>query len=68
MKIGTIIRSKQPEILDELHKANNKLVHKHKHKHRRDKQEHLSFLNYKSMMEEGHVYKRVKGGAWRQVK
>ena len=59
MKIGTIIRSKQPGVY---RKLNEKL------KRRRDKQEHLSFLNYKSMMEEGHVYKRVKGGAWRQVK
>jgi hypothetical protein len=59
MKIGTIIRSKQPGVY---RKLNEKL------KRRRDKQEHLSFLNYKSMMEERHVYKRVKGGAWRQVK
>lgn len=68
MKIGTIIRSKQSDVLDELHKANNKPVHKHKRKHRRDKKEHLSFLNYKGIMEEGHVYKRAKGGAWRQIK
>ena len=68
MKIGTIIRSKQSDVLDELHKANNKPVHKHKRKHRRDKKEHLSFSYCRNMMEEGHVYKRVKGGAWRQVR
>lgn len=65
MKIGTIVRNKQPNILNKLHNKKSKYK---KRKHRRDKQEHLSFSYVQNMMEEGHVYKRTKGGAWRQVK
>jgi hypothetical protein len=65
LKIGTYIRNKQPDVLDELHKPKNK---KHKHrKHRRSKKEHLSFSDFQNMMQDEHVYKRHKG-AWRQVR
>lgn len=60
MKIGTIIRSKQSDVLDELHKANNKPVHKHKRKHRRDKKEHLSF-SYTCELMSHDGYERHRG-------
>lgn len=65
MKIGTYIRAKQPDVLDELHKPKNK--HKHKKHRRGKKEEHLSFSDFQNMMEDGHVYKR-HNGAYRQVR
>lgn len=63
MKIGTYLRTKQPDILDKLYKANfNK-----QDKKNRNKNDHLSFKDLKNMMEEGPAYKR-HGGALRQVK
>lgn len=64
LKIGTYIRAKQPDVLDELHKPKNK--HQHR-KHRRDKQEHLSFSDFENMMREGHTYIR-HNRAFRQVR
>lgn len=51
MKIGTIIRSKHPDVLDKLHDIDYKQVHKDKtYKHRRDKKEHLSLSYYEDLM------------------
>lgn len=63
MKIGEILRYKQPGAYKVLNEKPNKNC-----RYRRDKKEHLSFSYCRDMMEEGHVYKRTKGGAWRQVK
>jgi hypothetical protein len=59
MKIGEILRIKQPGAYRVLNE---------KPMMQKERKEHLSFIDYKSMMEEGSVYKRTKGGALRQVR
>jgi hypothetical protein len=61
VKIGQIIREKQPEVYKKINKRCCNLK-------KERKPEHLSFNFYKSLMEEGPVYRRKKGGAYRQVR
>lgn len=60
MKVGTIVKSSQPEIHKKLNRNNQKPKHK-----RRDSQEHLSFGDYMELMKHDSYY-RGKGGAIKQ--
>ncbi|WDU82292.1 hypothetical protein [Caloramator sp. Dgby_cultured_2] len=58
MKIGEIIKDKQPDVYRKLNK----------HEKKERKQEHLSFYDIQELMQGGiHVYKRHRG-AFRQIK
>ncbi|MDO6355125.1 hypothetical protein Q3V94_08540 [Caloramator sp. CAR-1] len=60
MKIGEILKQQQPDVYKKI---------KRKHKKKERKQEHLSFYDIQELMQGGiHVYKRGKGGAFRQVR
>ncbi|MCY6372445.1 hypothetical protein [Clostridium ganghwense] len=60
MNIGQILKEKQPEAYRELNKIK-------KQSRRGSYKEHLSFNDYKQIMEEGRIYKRRRG-VLRQVK
>lgn len=54
--MGEILKEKHPEVYKKLNKK------------KKERKEHLSFSYIEKLMSEGHVYKRAKGGAKRQVK
>ncbi|MDO6355296.1 hypothetical protein Q3V94_09510 [Caloramator sp. CAR-1] len=59
MRIGEILKDKQPDVYRKLNK----------HKKKERKQGHLSFYDIEKLMQEGcHVYKRGRGGALKQIK
>ena len=60
MQVKKILRDKQPEVL-------RKLNRKRKQR-KKERKERLSFYDIRKLMEAGRVYKRTKGGAWRQVR
>lgn len=60
MIIGQMVKEQQPEEYRELNK-------KRKQSRRGSSKEHLSFNDYKQIMEEGHIYKRRRG-VLRQIK
>lgn len=60
MKIGEVLRQQQPDTYKKLNK---------KRKKKERKQERLSFYDIQELMTGGcHVYKRGRGGAYRQLR
>lgn len=56
MQVGEILKEKHPEVYKKLNKK------------KKERKERLSFYDIEKLMSEGHVYKRTKSGAWRQIK
>lgn len=59
MEIGQILKEQQPKEYKKLNEKEHKQI---------KKEEHLSFSDYKMLMEDAGVYRRTKGGSYRQVK
>ncbi|WP_078697765.1 hypothetical protein [Caloramator quimbayensis] len=67
MKIDGIIKLQQSDVYKKLNDKN--YAKKRKQSNNQDKKkEHLSFYDLKNLMEDAPVYKRGKGGAYKQIR